>query len=487
MPNCLVTNYNSSNIYQNHKYNPISKFTTISPDTVSLYSNQNKKISKTYKKLIFLPKILKLIFGCQESKKVVNPIDENGYFQYSSWQSKPKVIKSLNELKLRNNCCYDVRGCDITKLNLSEDQLLNLTIDKTTVMTSEQKTILNPYMDAAKNPGLGIRKLHEQGLTGKGITIAIIDQPLGMHKEYVGNIIGQIRDINSKEMGWLEASMHGAAVTSIAVGKNVGVAPDARVFYYSAVNMSKNSKDIKEYRQKIKQEIKANKNKAHYVNYFKKQLSNIDKFGDCPSNKPYVDAINRILDENEKLPRNKRVSVISISWRFDEFAPGYKELLQALQRAKEQGVFIVSTALEKHYGTSISGANRNPKGNLENPDNYEAGAYWKTNKEKEENRVENKDKLLLVPMDHRTVADYTDEQSYRYEGNDGGMSWSIPWLAGMYVLAKQADNNITPKKFLKYALETSNECKNNDSGDYVGRIINPQKLIQKIQEQKTNI
>ena len=65
------------------------------------------------------------------------------------------------------------------------------------------------------------------------------------------------------------------------------------------------------------------------------------------------------------------------------------------------------------------------------------------------------------------------------------MSWSTPWLAGMYVLAKQADSNITPEKFWQYALETSNECKNNDSGVYVGRIINPQGLIQKIQENKT--
>ena len=55
----------------------------------------------------------------------------------------------------------------------------------------------------------------------------------------------------------------------------------------------------------------------------------------------------------------------------------------------------------------------------------------------------------------------------------------------MYVLAKQADSNITPDEFWEYALETSSECKNNDSGNYVGRIINPQELINKIQEQKT--
>jgi len=95
-----------------------------------------------------------------------------------------------------------------------------------------------------------------------------------------------------------------------------------------------------------------------------------------------------------------------------------------------------------------------------------------------------KDSFLLVPMDHRTVADFTDGSSYRYEGNDGGMSWSTPWLAGVYVLAKQVDFDITPEKFWELALATSDECRNNDTGEYVGRIINPQALIKAIQEQK---
>ena len=417
-------------------------------------------------------------------EKVVNPTDENGYFQYSSWQQELRVIKSLDELELRNGCCYDVRGCDITQLDLTEEQLLNLTIDKTTVMTPEQKAILEPYMEAGKNPGLGIRQLHEQGLTGKGVNMAIIDQPLGMHQEYADNIIGQVHDINSEEMGWTEASMHGAAVTSIAVGENTGVAPDAGVVYYSAVNMSKDPKDIKAYKERLLQEIETNRDNPRYVEYLENQLSNIDRFGACSSNKPYVDAINKILDDNESLPENERVSVISISWGFDELAPGHEELQQAIQRAKDQGVFIVSTALERHYGMLTCGANRNPKGDLEDPNNYEAGAFWKSGSEGEESVMGNKDELLLVPMDHRTVADFTDNSSYRYEGNDGGMSWSTPWLAGVYVLAKQADPSITPEKFWQYALETSKECRNNDSGNYVGRIMNPQDLIQKIQEQK---
>ena len=84
-------------------------------------------------------------------------------------------------------------------------------------------------------------------------------------------------------------------------------------------------------------------------------------------------------------------------------------------------------------------------------------------------------------MDHRTVADYADGTSYRFEGNNGGMSWAVPWLSGMYALAKQTNPNITPEAFWQYAMESSDECRNNDSNQYIGRIINPQKLIENIQ------
>jgi 4-aminobutyrate aminotransferase-like enzyme len=40
-------------------------------------------------------------------------------------------------------------------------------------------------LTSAINPGLGIRKLHEYGITGKGISVAVIDKPiLSTHRAY---------------------------------------------------------------------------------------------------------------------------------------------------------------------------------------------------------------------------------------------------------------------------------------------------------------
>lgn len=62
------------------------------------------------------------------------------------------------------------------------------------------------------------------------------------------------------------------------------------------------------------------------------------------------------------------------------------------------------------------------------------------------------------------------------------LSWSMPWLAGMYVLAKQVSLDITPEEFWDTALKTSDESTNNDTGTYIGRLINPKRLIAELQK-----
>ena len=446
-------------------------FASINSDVeVKTFKRELKRIDKEFKS-----------YEKKEAKADKKHFKSEGYFDYQNWQPETKVARSLDDIGAgSHNGIKDARGYDISGLNLTKEELLNLCIDKTTILSDEQRAIIDEYTEKMKDPGLGIRALHEQGFTGKGVKMAIIDQPLGEHQEYSSNI-AEHNDVNATEVGWTKASMHGAAVTSIAVGETTGVAPDASVNYYSAVNLSTDPKDIEFYRANFLREIENNKDDIGYVEFLQNELNNINPEFGVSSNQPYVDAINQILDKNEKLPENERVSVVSISWGFDKFAPGYEELQEALARAKEQGVFIVSTALEEHYGFSTCGANRSPQADPNNPKSYEAGAFWKGGN-LEQIPADAKDELLLVPMDHRTVADFTDGNSYRYEGNDGGMSWSTPWLAGTYVLAKQANPNITPEEFWKVALETSDECRNNDDNAYVGRIINPQKIIETIRQ-----
>ncbi|MEG2939947.1 MAG: peptidase S8, partial [Oscillospiraceae bacterium] len=79
-----------------------------------------------------------------------------------------------------------------------------------------------------KNPGLGIRALHEEGITGAGVGIAIIDQALLLdHEQYKEHLMFYERIHCSDDT----SQMHGPAVASIAVGKDIGVAPGAKLYY----------------------------------------------------------------------------------------------------------------------------------------------------------------------------------------------------------------------------------------------------------------
>lgn len=414
--------------------------------------------------------------------KITNLQKGDIYFDYASTYEEIKIPETLEDIPLgTHENIHDARNCDISNLNLSEKELLDLCIDKTTILSPEQKKMVDFYTEKCKDPGLGIRDLHEQGVTGKGVKMAIIDQPLGKHKEYSENIKNHT-DINVKSCynNWDNAALHGSAVASIAVGKSVGVAPKAEVDYYSAINLTDDPIEIEKYKQRIKAKILECKDNPQAKKDWQQCLQKLESQKMISDNRPYVEAINKVLDKNATLPPEERTSVISISWGFDTIASGFEDYQKALARAKKEGVFIVSTRLYEDYGMDTNGLNRDPKGDLNSPESYEAGAYFKKYAENFEQEI--KDNQILVPMDHRTVADYTDDSSFRYEGNDGGMSWSTPWLAGMYALAKQTKPNITPEEFWEAAKKTSDKCYNNDSGVYIGRIINPQKLIKALNE-----
>ena len=87
------------------------------------------------------------------------------------------------------------------------------------------------------NPGLGVRQLQAQGVTGRGVGIAIIDRFLLVeHREYderlrwyeeLPGIRSSARSISSAAGARCMAS----GVASLAVGRTVGVAPDADLYF----------------------------------------------------------------------------------------------------------------------------------------------------------------------------------------------------------------------------------------------------------------
>ncbi len=84
----------------------------------------------------------------------------------------------------------------------------------------------------------------------------------------------------------------------------------------------------------------------------------------------------------------------------------------------------------------------------------------------------------LVPMDARTTASATGPGEYEFD-NHAGVSWAVPYQAGLYALAAQVDPTITPARFLSLERQTGRTVEVERDGRRVplGPIVDPQALI----------
>lgn len=321
----------------------------------------------------------------------------------------------------------DIRWIDCSSCALSDLSRLygdydNATFNEDTVFPQHfdlpQRAEL--LMEAGKEPGLGIRKLNSQGYTGKNVGIAVIDQVLNIdHPEYSDNIrLYEEMHVLPEE----RCSMHGSAVVSIAVGKNCGVAPEASLYYW-ALNPSPTDQ----------------------------AYSSVKLWSE------YARVIDRIIAFNNSLPEESKIRVISISNGFAAY-DYYKnmdevnQLLEAVKRANDKNIFVLSTSVNEFYdffhsAVPFAGLQKiNPLEESDNKDNYTLGKF-------QEEIPEIFFDSVLFPMDSRTTADYTGNTYVHY--GKGGLSWVVPYIAGLYCLCVQVCPDINPQTFYDLVYSTA--------------------------------
>ena len=344
------------------------------------------------------------------------------------------------------NFDFDVRSMDLLSEDLTNrfDDLMYTTYDSKTKWPENLPEGFEPekVMEIYKNPGLNIRELHSQGITGKGVGIAIIDQTLLVdHEEYKDRI--KLYEEN-EDAGKYEAQMHGPAVASIAVGKTVGVAPEADLYYIAG--------DFGTYEN----------------NNFEYDFSLLAK------------NIDRILEVNDDLPDANKIRVISMSIGWSKNQKGYNEITEAVNRAKEAGILVVSSSIEETFGYRFHGLGKYPMADADDFDSYKPGSWWEDNAEKI--LKNNNGSILLAPMDFRCTAAPNGTNDYVVYSS-GGWSWTIPYIAGVYALACQANPDITYDEFWNIALETGKTVMIEGSGgqEYaMEKIINPVGIIERL-------
>jgi hypothetical protein len=351
----------------------------------------------------------------------------------------------------RDGTDMDLRSYDLSGLDLSDslNDLLSAEFDDMTIWPASDKMPAGfdrkTIVEYGKDPGLNVKTLHGQGIAGKNIGIAIMDNPLLTgHTEYRERL-RLYEEINI--LPTQHASMHGSAVASIAAGSSIGVAPEADLYFIAVWSMYGPTKNSIE-------------------NY-----------------KCYTQAINRILDVNKQLPNDRKIKVISISKGFSPVVNGYSEVMDAITQAKNAGIFVVcsNTFDAEFYGFNFFALGRDPLLSPNDINSYRPGLFWEKNFFENYSFYQNEN-MIMAPMDSRTTASETGNDNYVFY-RKGGLSWSIPYIAGVYALACQVKPTITPEEFCSLALSTGDAIDIVKDGEtyHFGKIINPVKLIQQLQ------
>lgn len=349
----------------------------------------------------------------------------------------------------------DLRQTDLSQIDLYDKgkDLFYAFFDSNTKWPDKKKMpkAFNPQkiLEDGKNPGLEIKSIHKEGIMGTNIGLAIIDNPLrSRHEEYSDRIKHYEEMFNPR----VDSLMHGPAVASIAAGRNVGVAPNADLYYFAVNN------------------------------------AYVDRSGNLRTDFEYVaKGIERVIEFNEGLPKDKKIRVVSMSMGCEPEEKGYKEFMEAVKRAKEKNIFVISTALYYTDGFKFNGLGRVPNGDPNSLSSYTLGKFYQGSLDKktpEEFTVRDKN-YLYFPMDSRTAAGPNSDNEYifyRY----GAYSWVIPYISGLYALACEANPNVTPELFWENALETSKPIKVEYKSKIfeIKHVVNPKELIEMVKNIK---
>jgi len=292
----------------------------------------------------------------------------------------------------------DVRCKDMSSIDLSDRPNLPATLwyNQETIWPAQGQMPPgcdpNVIMINAMNPGLGIRALHEQGFTGAGVSVAIIDHDLFQdHPEFAGKVVAY------HDLGEHDTSMHGPAVASLLVGSNCGTAPDAQLYYVSC-SQTYDTND-------------------------------------------YAEGLDWIVEQNETLPASEKIRVVSIS-----AAPGnspwtYREqYLQARDRAEAAGILVLDVT--RFASVCWYDAN-DPENVAKCTPGFPGMEPFYTED-------------ILVPSSPRTTAEevYEGDFSYQYTGR-GGISWSMPYCAGVLAMGWQIHPELTKEQMVDLLFQTA--------------------------------
>ena len=308
---------------------------------------------------------------------------------------------------------FDVSFADLSGLDVSK-----ATFDDFTIWPKDGAKMpkdFNPraFLEKRKNPGLGIRKLHQSGIDGKGRNAAIISQSvLRPHLEYRDSLADYISLKSDTANAW--ANANGGWYVALLSGKNCGVAPKAKVYYFAVDSANKDFSQFAEALRKV-----------------------------C------------LLHKTLKKSGKNGIDVVVLNELFGELS---EDMQSAIEQAESLGIFVD----KRLYPSDYTDIECRMDGDVDNPDDYVVHFVSKRNDKKK-----NSDTLCFIGYGQTVPCQYTIG-SYFFNATSGLGNF---WLSGLFMLCRSVKTDLTPEDFFATALETGDYRKG------IGVIVNPQRLI----------
>lgn len=385
---------------------------------------------KSGRKGIVLMITMMLFMTCACSK--TESWKENYIQTHTSPQDR--IVKDINRIYEKNDSgIYDFTNIGINKDGLKDislDDLNNHTVFDT--LTRWPDTLPEGFdptklLDDGKAAKLNLSKLHEHGIDGSGVGIAVIgDTLLTDHEEIKDNLSFYVSMSKYPD----EASLTGVMMASIAAGKNVGVAPKSKLYY---INDSIYNFETEEY--------------------------------DCHN---VAQDIIKVIEMNKDLKNKIRVISLSEGYFEKDYPAKAKtknadELTDAIKKAKEEGIEVLCQN-PLNPVMEFADLYKTPYADVNDIDSYYPN--------------ECNDTKIYVPTNDMTVASLYGNKDYMYY-IQGGQDTVVPYVSGLYALACQVNPSINFNDFLESAKKTAYKVNvkddNNKSCEIM--IIQPEKLI----------
>ncbi len=274
-----------------------------------------------------------------------------------------------------------------TPEQFNEEDLITYSYTSLNVFEGSEEAAAQ-ILENGKYPGLGLADLHEQGITGEGVNIALIDQPMLIdHPEIAGKVV-QYYDTGTNQLEGTGV-FHGLAVTSILAGTTTGVAPNVNIYYAAVPSWEADAAD-------------------------------------------HAEALNWIVDENEKLDDEHKIRIVSVS--AGPSAPDFEngdQWVKAVARAQSAGIMVIDCR-----GTAPTGFVFSSYCDPQNKDDITACEFGYP--DGRAGSFGQKDNRILAPASYRTFALAYNEGEYIYQYSGvGGQSWAVPYVAGVFALGWQ--------------------------------------------------